>query len=532
MAKPASAAAATVTRITETMQCLFTALRFYGNTTQFQKIGESGGLSKAKSNIFNNSELILDPNIHGGMFKGANPWKNWKKTELYKALNSMLDKCELGTKEKKAIEECYKYIQTRPDDEIGKGWWTTYIKIANKLYEEYGKGGKKYIFHRGSKWVDTLEKTRYKNWNIASGNFFTEANKWQPADIWMTTTAGLQEDFKMFCCKDGSKVKAETFMHGNSILLNHFKSKDIIPISLKKIGSSAVKIQEFNTDSRKTAKYDIEYTRASLNKRGDFWASRDVYVYFKDGGENAIQFRNFASALSAWKGELSGTTARGGKIAPEVLERTLGTDKNYGGISILPKTYKLCCPEGKNKEKTISMDKLADQKEVARLILGCKNELEESKRSSTKLTKYKKVVSRTTYKDYIEEAYVKKERDPKKGFITLAGQAFFSEEFFQDFYAYYKLLIGSGKYNVKRDKHAEMGETFMDPESFAVKLGQQPTSWIFSKYCGMVMLGVLHHATKDKREALIEQWAYYAFALNPPEGSGFRALASLFVKVY
>ena len=82
MAKPASAAAATITRITETMQCLFTALRFYGKTAQFQKIGEVAGETPTKSNIFTNPELILDPNIHGGMFKGANPWKNWKKTVL------------------------------------------------------------------------------------------------------------------------------------------------------------------------------------------------------------------------------------------------------------------------------------------------------------------------------------------------------------------------------------------------------------------------------------------------------------------
>ena len=93
-----------------------------------------------------------------------------------------------------------------------------------------------------------------------------------------------------------------------------------------------------------------------------------------------------------------------------------------------------------------------------------------------------------TYKEYVEEAYTKKER---KSFITLAGQAFEDEEYFQDFYAYYKMLIESGNYDVTHDVHAGQGNKIMDPETFAVKLGEQPTSWIFSMYCGMVMLAIL-----------------------------------------
>ena len=512
MAKPASAKAAKVTRITETMQCMFNALRFQGNSTEFKSIHSMVASTKNK-NLWTNADIILEPEIHGGLFKGVMPWKNWKKTPLAKLLIKYGNShCVFGTNEGSAtstLEECYKYIQTRPDGEIGKGWWTTYIKIAEALYKntKYRKG-KSQKFHRGSKFVDMLEKTRYKKWNEASQNYFTEANKWQPADIWMVTDKGANEDFKTFCCVDGSKVAATQFEHGNQIMLEHFKNKDIIPISLKKIGSSPVRILEFNTGRKEEEHYDIKYTGATLNRAGDFWKSRDVYIYFKNGGENKIQFRNFASALSAWKGELSGTTARGGKIAPEVLERNLdghGTAIRPMGVGIKG-SYKL-------NGKTIKMDRLADQREVARRILGCKNELEESKRSSTALTNYKKKVSRLTYKEYVEEAYTKKER---KSFITLAGQAFEDEEFFQDFYAYYKMLIESGNYDVTHDVHAGQGNKIMDPETFAVKLGEQPTSWIFSKYCGMVMLAILEkEKRKAKVNALVEQWALYAFALTP-----------------
>ena len=516
------ASAAQMTKVTESMQCIWLAVRFHASATEIKKaINEpliALGMKNATATVWNNPELILQEVVHGGkMKKGNNIWAHAMKTNLAKLMIKYGNKyCVFGTKEvsaTKIVEECYRDVP--PDKEAE--WWTTYIKIADKLFKSTYKKGSGQKFHRGSDWVSYIEGNRYALFNKNASNYFTGVDKWQPADIWMTSTKGEGETLNHYCCKNGISVDATLFEHGNQIMLKMFANRDIIPISLKKIGmTSPVKITEFNTGSKEAAHYNIKFTGATLNKAGDFWKSRDVYVFFRNGGENAIQFRNFASALASWKGELSGTVARGGKIAPEVMERLLdgkiGTNKVGVGIK---GTYTL-------NGKRISKSKFADQNEVRRRILGNTNELKESKLAGPQLTKYKKVVSRQSFKDYIDETYTGKKRLP----LTKAGEAFQKSEFIQDFYAYYKLLIGSGEFGMTRDAQADPGQKFMNPEEFVARLAQEATAWIFSKYCGMVMLAILlkEGLTSKNVNALVEQWGLYAFALTPH--------SCAFIKVY
>ena len=66
----------------------------------------------------------------------------------------------------------------------------------------------------------------------------------------------------------------------------------------------------------------------------------------------------------------------------------------------------------------------------------------------------------------------------------------------------------------------------MNPEEFVARLAQEATAWIFSKYCGMVMLAILlkEGLTSKNVNALVEQWGLYAFALTPH--------SCAFIKVY
>lgn len=510
MASPAQ-----ITKVTESMQCLFLAVKFHATTVEVEKAMGKG--------VWANPKLILGDEIHGGKKKGK--WSGGAKTPLAKLLIKYgKSHCHFGTKEgsaKKIVDECYRDVP--PDTE--SEWWTTYIKIANALHKStFKKGsGKFQKFHRGSKWVSDIESKRYKIFNDNANNFFSGVDKWQPADIWMTTADGEKEKLDEYCCKNCVDVAATLFEHANIIMLEKFASKDIIPISLKKIGasSSAAKILEFNTGTKEAAHYDIKVTGATLNKEGNFWKSMDVYVFFKNGGKNAIQFRSFTGMLSSWKGELSGTVARAGKIGPEILERylngTVGSDTVGVGIK---GTYTL-------NGKSINKSKLADQDDVRRRILGDTNASKEAKLEKKALLKYKKSVARATFNKYLKDTYKGKKGLP----LTKAGELYQKSDFIQDFYAYYKLLIESGKFGMTKDiKASEPG--IMNHIEFTETLVQKTPTWIFSKYCGMVMLAILlkegiapeggNHSRNV--QSLVSQWGLYAFALTPHSAP--------FIKVY
>jgi hypothetical protein len=489
--------AAQITKITESMQCLFLAVRFHANASE---------IKKAMGGVWDDPKLILGELMHGGKKKGK--WSGGATTPLAKLLIKYGNShCHFGTKEgsaKKIIDECYRDVP--PDTE--SEWWTTYIKIANVLFKSTFKKGTGQKFHRGSKWVSHIESKRYKIFNDNANNFFSGVDKWQPADIWMTTASGEKETLDTYCCKNEIHVDATLFEHGNKIMLEKFASRDIIPISLKKVGASAsaAKISEFNTGTKEEAHYDIKFTGASLNKEGNFWKSMDVYVFFKNGGENAIQFRSFTGQLSSWKGELSGTVARAGKIGPEILERYLDGKVGSKNVGVgIKGTYKL-------NGKSIDKSKLADQDSVRRRILGNTNALRESKLEGTQLKDYKKSVARATFNNYLKDTYKGKKRLP----LTKAGKLYLASEFIQDFYAYYKLLVSSGKFGMSRDIDASEG-TIMNEEEFTETLVQKTPTWIFSKYCGMVMLATMLKEKLDSNNvnALVEQWGLYAYALSP-----------------
>jgi hypothetical protein len=187
-------------------------------------------------------------------------------------------------------------------DELPDSWINSSIAIAKRLKEEFGN--KRYSFHRGSEWFNTLEK-KFKFLNKREREF-SNLNKWSPADIYMLTSIGEAETFS----------EANSIIELNAILLKHIRNGDIIPVSLKKVDPDNVNLKYVNlTDNKST--YEISKPHFTAGKK-DFFNSKDVYMYFKEG---QIQFRGFNPI--DFQGEIKGKYASHGKVSFGTINRYL-----------------------------------------------------------------------------------------------------------------------------------------------------------------------------------------------------------------
>jgi hypothetical protein len=183
---------------------------------------------------------------------------------------------------------------------LDKEWQASCILVAEKLKKQFNS--KKYTFHRGDVWVDTLEN-HWKALNKVEKSF-SNLNKWSPADIYMVSDVGKTIDI----------TKTKNIIELNKVLLNALNKKDIIGVSLKKV-KGAVNLAYKNIDDTRTKYMFNDYT---LGKRG-FFLSGDGYIIF-EGGE--IQFRTFGST---WQGEIKGKNANMGKISGGPIATILKT---------------------------------------------------------------------------------------------------------------------------------------------------------------------------------------------------------------
>lgn len=201
-------------------------------------------------------------------------------------------------------------------------WRDSCILGAEKLYSLFGN--KQYEFHRGSKWVQSLENT-FKKLNKANKSF-ANLNKWSPADIYMISPVGKNIKFS----------SAQNLVELNDILKNALKNKDIIGVSLKMLKNNA-KVSYQNFDSKKP---DAKYDSYSTGKRG-FFKSKDILLYFSINGK--IQFRTFPTTF---QGEIKGRNANQGKVS-------------YGPINNILKRLKLPSLSDTRKLKSL-LDKTDD----------------------------------------------------------------------------------------------------------------------------------------------------------------------------
>jgi len=195
----------------------------------------------------------------------------------------------------KTIKASSKYfdVDERVENIINKlpdHWIQSCMLTAERLKKEFKT--KKYVFHRGSSWVNKLEN-HWKNLNKVEKQF-SNLNKWSPADIYMVSAAGSRIDF----------TKANSLLELNSMMLDAIQSKDVIGISLKQVkGTAKLEYKNVSKD-----KYLYEFKSLTVGKRG-FFASGDAYIMY---GGGQIQFRRFGTT---WQGEIKGKTANMGKIS-------------------------------------------------------------------------------------------------------------------------------------------------------------------------------------------------------------------------
>jgi hypothetical protein len=211
------------------------------------------------------------------------------------------------------LKSVYKYVDVtdRLDkiiNDLPADWQDAAMTTAKKLQDQFGSA--KYTFHRGSVWVNRLEK-KFKELN-SKEKHFSNINKWSPADIYMLTPVGERETFD----------RANSILELNAILLAHMNNKTIIPVSLKKVASESASLKIVNLTANKST-YEVKNPSYTVGKRG-FFEAKDVYMYFFEG---EIQFRGFN--VVDFQGEIKGKYSAHGKIGGGVIKNIIKRIVNF-----------------------------------------------------------------------------------------------------------------------------------------------------------------------------------------------------------
>jgi hypothetical protein len=175
-------------------------------------------------------------------------------------------------------------------------WIASSINGARILHKVLKK--KQYTWHRGSTWVGALEN-KFKELNREE-KLFKNINKWTPADIW-AVARGAENKYNIH--------DAKSFSDLNNELLKAYAARDIMGISLKKIGKRP-KLSQVNF--RKPF-VPPQFTKQTFGKK-NFYGAKDGYLYGSGGFQ--LQFRTFPT----FQCEIIGNKAKHGKVS-------------FGGIS-------------------------------------------------------------------------------------------------------------------------------------------------------------------------------------------------------
>ena len=235
--------------------------------------------------------------------------ENWSQENL----ESVLSNCDLKATGKNLTVNTL--LQVAPI------WIESHVKGANLLYEKYANASKTYGFHRGSSLVSRIEDV-WKKCNKASDSYFSDINKWSPADIYL-----VSNDFVGKGIED--LETSSTLEVLNAKMSQYFKSGDLIGVSLKKIesgnGSHSVK----NDPGKLKDTSAVSYKGFDSN-----FDSIDLYVQWGSGPKDKIQFRNTAGdKKQQWQGEIKGLSAAQGKIGGGVVDGILRRLK-FGDLGI------------------------------------------------------------------------------------------------------------------------------------------------------------------------------------------------------
>jgi len=182
---------------------------------------------------------------------------------------------------------------------IDEDWVNSSINSSRILYKALGR--KRYSFHRGSSWVDSLEN-KFKELNKIE-KAFSNVNKWTPADIWMVAE-GAEGRYDI--------QGAESLQYLNNELLKAYANRDIIGVSLKKV-SGKPRLTQVNYKKPFKAP---KFSKVSYGLK-DYFASKDGYIFFGQGGR--MQFRTYPT----FQCEIIGKDAKHGKVSHGGIDSAL-----------------------------------------------------------------------------------------------------------------------------------------------------------------------------------------------------------------
>jgi hypothetical protein len=190
-----------------------------------------------------------------------------------------------------------------------------------------------YIFHRGGPFVAKIYK-KFSQLNKLLSVPFANANKWNPADIWVS-----KKGFDLEGLDD-----CQTIDCLNRYILNALKDRTLVGISLKKT-ENRIRQTNFNVGEKRPPMKWNGYRVAAKGK--GIFGSKDVYVYGKGEDEVEMQVRSFDD-LSGYQGEIIGKKAKYGKIAHGPINVVL-SDLN---LPTLPPQQTIVA-KARNKDKVL-----------------------------------------------------------------------------------------------------------------------------------------------------------------------------------
>jgi hypothetical protein len=227
-----------------------------------------------------------------------------------------------------------------------KSWLNTFIESANSFFHWYKENRQyssstRYEFHRD----DSFKNSIYKKFNSLKRelNLQIKNDKWNPGDVWMSTSYGRQS----------IQENISSLSNLNLKLLSLYESGDLIAISLKKLSTSSAKIEEFNKDKAKQFDVKLEYMSVNdLNQNMPFFSNSKLFIVTNLA---PIEFRSF-DRDRAYLAQITKKAAAGGKIGYSIISKILS---DSGIQPILPQQSSITAlAKNPTKEFLIEFHKL------------------------------------------------------------------------------------------------------------------------------------------------------------------------------
>lgn len=206
--------------------------------------------------------------------------------------------------------------------------YETYIKAADpwhysgyvtaKYLIDNGYVNSRHIIHRGSRTMNTIYAAKTIALK-AEGKPSMQNDKWNPGDIW-----AVDRSVNLSNALDASSIQ-----NLNESILENFKSRKIVGISLKQIASLNFKAKgtEINLVAEKAPKHTFESVLVATDRQGkDFWSSKNGMVYFSNGYKADIRA---SSSFSTVGMEAQGKGARAGRVSYSQIQYSSKEHLNY-----------------------------------------------------------------------------------------------------------------------------------------------------------------------------------------------------------